>query len=131
MLVLDTSALVTLLLLPVRPGEDWTGRLVTEQVHAPHLIDAEFGNALRRRVRKGAVEPTSAAVLLEWAPIFVDVRHAHGPLTGLAWTLRDNLTFYDALYVALAATLDVPLVTADARLAAAPRLPCAVEVIAL
>lgn len=117
--------MVTLLLAP-RPTDDWTGRLATEQVHAPHLIDAEFGNALRRLVREGHVEPDTAAVLLQWAPVFVDVRHAHGPLTGHAWTLRHNLTFYDALYVALAAALDVPLVTTDARLAAAARLPCAV-----
>lgn len=129
MLVLDTSALVSLLLLPVRPGEDWAGRLATEQVHAPHLLDAEFGNALRRQVRRGIVEAAAAAVLLQWAPVFVDVRHEHGPLAADAWTLRDNLTFYDALYVALAAALAVPLVTADARLAAAPALPCTVELL--
>ena len=46
-----------------------------------------------------------------------------------AWTLRDNLTYYDALYVALAARLGYPLLTADARLARAPGLPCAVELI--
>lgn len=129
MLVLDTSALVALLLLPLRPTDDWTGRLATEQVHAPYLIDAEFGNALRRLVREGNIEPTTAAVLLQWAPVFVDVRHDHGPLTGSAWSLRHNLTFYDALYVALAAALNAPLVTADARLARAPGLPCAVEVL--
>ena len=48
-----------------------------------------------------------------------------------AWTLRDNVTYYDALYVALAARLGYPLLTADARLARAPGLPCAVELIEL
>ena len=46
-----------------------------------------------------------------------------------AWALRDNVTYYDALYVALAARLGYPLLTADARLARAPGLPCAVELV--
>ncbi len=48
---------------------------------------------------------------------------------GWRWALRDNVTYYDALYVALAARLGYPLLTADARLARAPGLPCAVELI--
>jgi predicted nucleic acid-binding protein len=61
----------------------------------------------------------------------VDQRYPHtGSLADAAWELRDNVTFYDALYVALAAALDVPLLTADARLARAPGLPCQVEVVA-
>lgn len=47
-------------------------------------------------------------------------RVGHGSLLGRAWELRDNLSFYDALYVALAERLDAPLITFDARLAAAP-----------
>lgn len=48
----------------------------------------------------------------------------------MAWSLRDNLTFYDALYVALATSLDAVLITADAKLAGAPQLPCDVHVLA-
>jgi len=56
--------------------------------------------------------------------------HDHGgSLAAVAWALRDNLSFYDALYVALAAALDAPLITADARLASAPHLPCVTEVV--
>jgi predicted nucleic acid-binding protein len=59
----------------------------------------------------------------------VDARYAHGPLAATAWYLRDDITLYDALYVTLAASLGVPLLTAAARLARAPGLPCVVEVI--
>ena len=52
-----------------------------------------------------------------------------GPSRAGAWALRDNVTYYDALYVALAARLGYPLLTADARLARAPGLPCAVELV--
>jgi predicted nucleic acid-binding protein len=54
---------------------------------------------------------------------------AYGPLVRLAWSLRDDVSFHDAVYVSVAVTLDIPLLTADARLARAPGLPCAVEVI--
>lgn len=50
-------------------------------------------------------------------------------LSEAAWGLRDNLTFSDALYVALAANLELPLLTADVKLAKAPDLPCAVEIV--
>ncbi|HEY1322795.1 MAG TPA: PIN domain-containing protein [Streptosporangiaceae bacterium] len=52
-----------------------------------------------------------------------------GPLAGTAWALRRNVTFYDALYAALATALGVPLVTADRRLAKSPGLSCAVELV--
>jgi predicted nucleic acid-binding protein len=57
----------------------------------------------------------------------VDRHHAHGSFARMAWLLRTNVTFYNGLYVALAATLGLPLLTAAARLACAPGLPCAVE----
>lgn len=53
----------------------------------------------------------------------VSDRYPHGPMTEAAWGLRENLSYYDALYVALAARLDLPLLTADKRLAAAPGSP--------
>lgn len=60
----------------------------------------------------------------------INHRYPHaGPLAELAWTWRGNLSFYDALYVALAVRLGVPLVTGDARLSAAPGLSCAVELV--
>lgn len=62
------------------------------------------------------------------ASALVEHRHDHrGALAVAAWALRENLTFYDALYATLAGALDALLLTADSRLAGAPRLPCRVE----
>ena len=79
----------------------------------------------------GHLDPESAAIGLAGGRLLIDQRFPHtGSLAGAAWDLRDNVTFYDALYVALAAALDVPLLTADARLTRAPGLPCQVELVA-
>lgn len=106
-------------------------RALTEiTCHAPHLIDAEFGNVLRKRTRAGDVTLLQARTALNTASAIVDVRYPHTPnLSELAWTLRGILSFYDALYVALAVRLDVPLWTGDRRLSRAPGLPCAVELV--
>jgi predicted nucleic acid-binding protein len=56
------------------------------------------------------------------------VRYPHAPLAARIWDLRENLTAYDAAYVALAETLGAPLITMDARLAQAPGIRAAVEV---
>lgn len=62
--------------------------------------------------------------------MLVDHRYPHtGPLGERAWQLRDRLSFYDALYVALAELLGVPLLTADARLSRAHGLRCQVELV--
>ena len=124
-LVIDASALLFASTRSTAPARDLLARLGSEDVHAPHLIDAEVGNALRRMAARGEIDPRLARTLLHSCPLLVDVRHDHlGGLARFAWSLRDNLTFYDALYVALAAGLRAPLVTADRRLAAAPDLPC-------
>ena len=106
-------------------------RALTEiTCHAPHLIDAEFGNVLRKRTRAGDVTLLQARTALSTASSIVDVRYPHaGNLSELAWTMRDNLSFYDALYVALAVRLDVPLWTGDRQLSRAPGLPCAVDLV--
>lgn len=99
-------------------------------VVAPHLIDAELGNVLRKRTRAGEVTPTQAHTALRAAREVIDYRYPHvGALADLAWAWRDNLSFYDALYVALATRLDVPLITGDQRLSRAPGLPCPIELI--
>jgi predicted nucleic acid-binding protein len=55
-------------------------------------------------------------------------RHPVRTMLDEMWGLHDNLTMYDAAYVALAARLDLPLVTVGQKLAATPNLPCVVEV---
>lgn len=104
-------------------------RLSSEYAHAPHLVDAEVGNVLRRRWLRGELRAEIAVELLGLGRSLVDQRHDHGPLASAAWGLRANLSFYDALYAVLAWALDTPLVTADERLARAPGLPCRVEAI--
>ena len=116
--VVDASVLVELL----RHGEHAEvakERLDAEEyaLWAPHLIDAEVGHALRRSVRLGKLTADAAGRAL-WEVDLVPVeRVEHELLVHVAWGLRDNFSFYDALYVALALMLDEPLLTFDARLA--------------
>lgn len=128
MIVLDASALVELLL-----GSE-LGRAVGARIadpelglHAPHLADVEVAQALRRYVREGVLEaPAAEAALAELRALDLE-RHSHEPLLERVWALRENVTAYDAVYVALAEALDAPLLTCDGRLARAPGLRARVE----
>jgi predicted nucleic acid-binding protein len=91
-----------------------------ETLHAPHLIDIEIAQVLRRYARSGQATPERCAVALEDWEGFRLTRYAHEALLSRIWALRDNITAYDAAYVALAEGLDAPLLTRDARLASAP-----------
>jgi predicted nucleic acid-binding protein len=84
---------------------------------APHLIDAEVGHALRRWVGSGQLDAGAAGRALWEIDELPVERVEHELLIHVAWGLRDNFSFYDALYVALALMLDEPLLTFDARLA--------------
>jgi predicted nucleic acid-binding protein len=84
---------------------------------APHLIDAEIGQALRRWVRLGKLTADAAGRALWEVDELPVERVEHELLIHVAWGLRDNFSFYDGLYVALALMLDEPLLTFDARLA--------------
>lgn len=126
--VIDASALAYALLGRTTRAAALRHRLESEECHAPHLIDAEVGDLLRRRVRRREITVADAEELLAAAPALIDHRYEMtGGLARAAWTRRENLTFYDALYVALAAGLSVTLLTADDRLRAAPDLGCAVD----
>jgi predicted nucleic acid-binding protein len=100
-----------------------------ESLWAPHLIDAEVGHVLRRAVRVGELQATTARAALEDLADLPMRRAAHVGLLGRAWALRRNVSFYDALYVALAEVLDLPLVTLDGRLAGAPGVRAEIEVL--
>jgi predicted nucleic acid-binding protein len=89
----------------------------SQPIWAPELIDAEVGQSLRRWVRRGTLDEDTAGERL-WLLDELPVRRvSHELLVRYAWILRDNVSFYDALYVALAEMLDEPLITVDARLA--------------
>ncbi len=128
--VLDASALVLASSGKTDAASALRRRLAGVRTHAPHLIDAEVGNVLRRHERGALLHHDEALLAMRAAQVLVDHRYTHvGPLAEMAWMWRHNLSFYDALYVALAALLDLPLITGDVRLSRAPDLACAVELI--
>lgn len=88
---------------------------------APHLIDAEVGHVLRRATAIRAIEPGRAREALTDLAELPIKRVSHLGLLGRAFLLRSNISFYDALYVALAERLKMPLLTFDARLQRAAR----------
>jgi predicted nucleic acid-binding protein len=100
-----------------------------EQLHVPHLIDSEVANALRRHVAAGRLAPDVAWEALDrWRRLGL----TRYPVLGLLdriWELRENLSAYDASYVALAERLDCALMTADARLGRAPDTRCVITVV--
>lgn len=128
--VLDASVLVEYL----ASGEH--AEVAHERIHAeahtnwvPELIDAEVGHALRRGVRLGRLEPVFAREAL-WEMRHMPLRRvSHGQLMLYAWDLRENISFYDALYVALAEALEQPLITFDAKLARASGTQVEVELV--
>ena len=130
MIVLDASALLELLL-----GTD-RGRTIARRItdpslglHVPHLADVEVAQALRRYVREGEVESSSAEAALEDLRSLDLERHSHEPLLERVWALRENLTAYDAVYVALAEALETTVLTCDGRLARAPGLTQRIELV--
>jgi predicted nucleic acid-binding protein len=87
-----------------------------DNLWAPHLVDAEVGRALRRSVVHRLLTPEDAAEALRDLGELPIQRAPHVTLLPRALELRDNLSFYDALYVALAERLEMPLLTFDGRL---------------
>jgi predicted nucleic acid-binding protein len=128
--VLDASAMVLAVSGKSDAASELRTRMSGVRKHAPHLIDAEVGNVLRRHEREARLSRDESLLALRAARTLVDHRYAHvGPLTELAWTWRHSLSFYDALYVALAALLELPLITGDVRLSRAPGLSCTIELV--
>lgn len=120
MIVLDGSA--TIEWLQRRPLADAVERrlLAATSIHVPHLWFLEIAQVLRRHVLAGAMTATDGGALLDLADQLRADRHPHEPLGPRIWDLRDNLTAYDATYVALAEAIDARLVTTDAVLARSP-----------
>jgi len=113
-----------------QPGDPIRSRLIAEGlVAAPALIDLEFANVLRGLLTKRLIGLTEAEIALSaflHAPI---ERHLHEALIPRVWHLRQNLTAYDAAYVALAEGLGVDLLTIDRGLHGAPGLQCRVVLV--
>lgn len=130
MIVVDASVVVDALILDGEAAADAHDALDRDpDLHAPHLIDLETMAALGRALSRDEIdEPRAASALVAFGQLSI-TRYPHLPLLPRAWELRHNLTAYDAAYVALAEALDVPLITGDARLAAAPHLACEVHLL--
>lgn len=94
----------------------------------PALADLEVASVLRRAVMVGRLDDRRSAQALADLAALPLRRAPHTPLLDRIWQLRENLTVYDAAYVALAETLEVLLLTADRRLSTAPGIDCEVEV---
>jgi len=128
-LVVDASVLATALADDGADGDTARGRLRGQDLAAPELIDLEVVSVLRRQLSVGKLDTRRARLALDDLLELPVQRVSHHALLRRCWELRDNLSVYDAAYVALAETLGTPLVTADARLAKAPGIKCAVEVL--
>jgi len=124
-IVVDASAAISALLNAGAAREV----LSTEQLHAPHLIDSEVANGLRRRVAAQQLGADAGWTALDAFRRLGMTRYPVLALLDRVWGLRDNLSAYDASYVALAELLACPLLTADARLARAPGIRCSVTVV--
>jgi len=99
-----------------------------EELAAPSLLDLEVLSALRGLSRGGQLpEPRARAAVRDLGALPIQ-RHDHLPLLNRCWQLRDNLTVYDAAYIALAELLDLELWTTDLRVARSPGVACRLRV---
>jgi predicted nucleic acid-binding protein len=128
-LVVDASVLVVALGDDGADGDRARERLRDEELAAPELIDLEVVSVLRRQLSAGALDARRAQFVVDDLCDLPMQRAPHRPLLPRCWELRDNLTAYDASYVALAEALDSVLLTADTRLANAPGVTCPIEVL--
>jgi len=128
-IAVDASALLEVLLRTERGARIET-RLLSrdESLHVPHLVDVEVAQVLRRYAAAGKLTAERGLEALSDLADFPLQRHPHDWLLSRIWDLRQNVTAYDAAYIALAEALPAPLVTCDARLASAPGHSARVEV---
>lgn len=129
MIVLDASAAIDWLL-RTPAGQRIEQRIYArrETLHSVHLLDVEFAQVLRRMVRDGTLTLSRAEEAIEDMAALRIVRYAPVLLLPRIWRLRNNLSAYDAAYVALAEKLHAPLITRDRRMAAAPGHAASVEI---
>jgi predicted nucleic acid-binding protein len=130
MIVVDASVVLEVVLRTPR-GRRIEPRLLdeTQLLAAPHLLDVEVAQVLRRYALAGDLDGQRGAEALQDLAELPIERYPHDPLLPRVWELRENLSAYDAVYVALAELLEAPLLTADRRLAKAPAHSAVVEIV--
>ena len=127
-LVLDASAAVDYLL-AFGAFERIAGRIATgsETLHAPHVLDLEVAQAMRRLTSRGTITASRAEDALEdYAGLRIR-RYPHGWMLPRIWQLRENVTAFDAAYITLSEALDAPLLTSDGALARSSGHVAAIE----
>ena len=128
--MVDASALLEVLLrTPAAAAVEERLFDMGDTLHAPHLIDIEVAQVLRRYAAAGHIPTRRCREALDDLSDFPLYRYPHDVVLGRVWELRHNLTAYDAVYVALAEVLDTRLVTRDRRIAAAAGHHARVELV--
>jgi len=128
-IVTDASAAVAMLLRHEQAERLFDRMFVDgESLHAPHLLDVEVAQVVRRYWRAGEITAARGEAALSDLAVLPIQRYAHEPLLGRIWHLRNNVTAYDAVYVALAEGLGAVLLTLDSALGRIPGCRVAVEV---
>jgi predicted nucleic acid-binding protein len=125
MIVVDASAALAALL------NDGQARqlIAAERLHTAHLIDSEIASGLRRQVQRNRLSAADGwNALRTWRRLAVTRYQVYG-LFERIWEIREDLSAYDASYVALAETLDCALVTADGRLSNVSQTRCPITVV--
>jgi predicted nucleic acid-binding protein len=130
MIVVDASAILEVLL-RTPDAHAVEKRLFDpdETLHAPHLLDVEVAQVVRRYAANGEIDGQRGSALLDDLAVIPVHRYPHDVLLPRVWELRNNLTAYDAVYVALAEALGAPLLTRDRRLAGAAGHRATVELV--
>jgi predicted nucleic acid-binding protein len=130
MIVVDASAVADVLL-AVESAEPVTKRMLAsgETLHAPHLLDLEILQVLRRFGSSGSWQGQRAAQALDDFAAMRITRHAHETLRSRIWELRNTVTAYDGAYVALAEAIGCPLLTRDRKLGRAGGHAATIEVL--
>jgi predicted nucleic acid-binding protein len=129
-IVVDASALLEALLrTPAARAVEERLFEPRQTLHAPHLLDIEVAQVIRRYAAKGEIDDERGRAALADLVDFPLRRYPHDFLLPRVWDLQNNLTAYDAVYVALAEALDAPLLTRDQRLAAAAGHHARVELV--
>jgi predicted nucleic acid-binding protein len=127
-LVVDASLVVSALIDSGDLGRWAESQLLSGPLSAPHLMPVEVTNILRRSVAKREITSDVAAIAHR---DLLDLRvelFPYAPFASRVWALRDNITSYDAWYVALAEFLGCSVATLDRRLARAAGPRCGFEI---
>jgi predicted nucleic acid-binding protein len=129
-IVVDASAVVDILLrVPTADAVAYRVFHTRDTLHAPHLLDLEVTQVLRRQEARRQAEPARCREALDDLARVRLFRHPHNMLLPRIWALRNNITAYDAAYVALAEMLGATLITRDQRLAASTGHQARIELV--